>query len=98
MCIRDRSLTERNYNNFNADAIYEWKNSGWWKNMTLIGFYERSLDSRTTTPQGPLPTAQSPINIYTGIALTPMLDNFPMMAFGPRTQDVLWNGFLQNRT
>ncbi len=96
--LQAKSLTERDYNNFNADATYEWKDSGWWKNTTQIGFYERSLNSRTTTPQGPLPSAGSPINIYTGTALTPLLDTFPVIAFAPRTRDLIWNGFVQNRT
>ena len=93
-----KSLTERDYNNFNADAVYEWKNAGWWRNTTQIGFYERVLNSRTTSPQGALPGAQSPINIYTSVALTPLQDTFPAIAFGSRTRDVVWNGFVQNRT
>ena len=96
--IQAKSLTERSYNSFNADAVYEWKNAGWWRNTTQVGFYERVLNSRTTSPQGGLPAAQSPINIYTGAAVTPLRDTFPPIAFGPRTRDVVWNGFVQNRT
>jgi iron complex outermembrane receptor protein len=96
--IQSKSLTERAYNNFNADAIYEWKNAGWWKNTTQLGFYGRVLDSRTTSPQGSLPSAQSPINIYSGIASSSLQDTYPPIAFGPRTRDVVWNGFVQNRT
>ena len=96
--IQAKSLTQRNYNNFNADAIYEWKNAGWWKNTTQIGFYQRVLNSRATTAQGIIPAAQSPINIYTGIARTGLVDNFPLISFGSWTKDVVWNGFVQNRT
>lgn len=96
--IQAKSLTERKYNNFNADASYEWLNNGWWKNTTQIGFYERILDSRATAPQGAIPAAQSPINIYTGQISSPLVDNFPQIAFGAWTKDVVWNGFVQNRT
>ncbi|HEX8733952.1 MAG TPA: TonB-dependent receptor [Pyrinomonadaceae bacterium] len=96
--IQAKSLTERKYNNFNADASYEWLNTGWWKNTTQIGFYERVFDSRATTAQGAIPAAQSPINIYTGRVSSPLVDNFPPIAFGARTRDIVWNGFVQNRT
>ena len=96
--IQAKSQTERDYHNFNADAVYEWKNTGWWRNMTQIGFYERVLDSRATSPQGAIPIARAPINIYTGIALNPLQDTYPAIAFGAETRDVVWNTFVQNRT
>lgn len=95
--VQAKSLTERNYNNFNADAVYEWKNAGWWKNTTQIGFYERVLDSRTTTAKSAIPAAQSPINIYTGQAASPLRDTYPAIAFGAWGRDTIWNGFVQNR-
>jgi iron complex outermembrane receptor protein len=96
--IQAKSLTERNYHNFNADASYEWLNNGWLRNTTQIGFYERVLDSRTTSAQGIIPGAQSPINIYTGQILSPLRDTYPTIAFGAWGRDVVWNGFVQNRT
>ncbi len=96
--IQAKSLTERDYNNFNADVAYEWLNTGWWRNTTQIGFYERVLDSRATTAQGTVPAAQSPINIYTGQVLSPIRDTHPPIVFGARTRDIVWNGFVQNRT
>ncbi len=96
--IQAKSKTKRDYDNFNADAIYEWKNAGWWKNTTQIGFYQRVLNSRATTVQGTIPAAQSPINIYTGFASTGLIDNFPPISFGLWTKDKVWNGFFQNRT
>jgi iron complex outermembrane recepter protein len=96
--IQAKSKTKRGYDNFNADAIYEWKNAGWWKNTTQIGFYQRVLNSRATTVQGTIPAAQSPINIYTGFASTGLIDNFPPISFGLWTRDKVWNGFFQNRT
>ncbi len=96
--IQAKSLTERRYNNFNADASYEWLNDGWWKNTTQIGFYQRVLDSRVTTAQGAIPGAQPPINIYTGQTLSPLRDVYPAIAFGEWRRDIVLNGFIQNRT
>jgi iron complex outermembrane receptor protein len=96
--IQAKSLTERNYNNFNADLSYEWINNGWLKNTTQIGFYQRILDSRVTAPQGTIPAAQSPINIYTGQTLSPLRDTYPAIVFGNWSRDIVLNGFVQNRT
>ncbi len=98
--IQAKSLTERDYNNFNADASYEWLNNGFIRNTTQIGFYERILDSRATqiVPNSPSVAIQSPINIYTGQIASPLRDNFPPIAFAPETRDIVWNGFVQNRT
>ncbi len=96
--IQAKSLTQRNYNNVNADLSFEWLNNGWLRNTTQTGFYSRILDSRTTTPLGTTPGARSPINVYTGETLSPLVDNYPILAFGPWGRDVVWNGFVQNRT
>ena len=96
--IQSKSKTKRGYDNFNADAIYEWKNAGWWKNTTQIGFYQRVLNSRATTVRGTIPAAQSPINIYTNFASTGLIDNFPPISVGLLVRDKVWNGFFQNRT
>lgn len=94
--IQAKSQTDRDYHNFNADAVYEWKNAGWWRNTTQIGFYERVLHSRTTRAQGSI-AAQSPINVYTSATVSPLRDNLAL-TFDPRTRDTIWNGFVQNRT
>ncbi len=96
--VQAKSKTERNYDNFNADASYEWIANHIVRNTTQVGFYTRVLESRTTTPQGALPTAQSPINVYTGATTVPLIDNFPAIQFGGWTTDKIWNGFVQNRT
>jgi len=96
--VQAKSLTERHYNNFNADTSYEWLNDGWWKNTTQIGFYQRILDSRVTAARGAIPGALSPINIYTGQTLSPLRDVYPAIAFGAWNRDIVLNGFIQNRT
>jgi outer membrane receptor protein involved in Fe transport len=94
--VQSTSLTERDYNNFNADLSYQWLNNRWIRNSTQVGFYSRILESRTTMPAGALPPAQSPINVYTGVAISPLVDNFPGLNFGARGRDVVWNAFVQN--
>ena len=98
--IQSKSLTERTYNNFNADVIYEWLNKSWLRNTTQFGFYERVLDSRTTriAPGFSAPGAQSPINIHTGRTLSALTDNYPTLNFDPSLRDIVLNGFVQNRT
>jgi iron complex outermembrane receptor protein len=98
--IQTKSLTERGYHNFNADAGYEWLKNNFVRNTTQIGFYRRTLNSRATqiVPGGAAAVLQSPINIYTGQVSSPLRDAFPPIAFAPQTRDVVWNGFVQNRT
>lgn len=98
--IQAKSLTERKYNNFNADASYEWLNNSFIRNTTQIGFYERILDARATqiVPGSAAVIAQSPINIYTGQVSSALRDTFPLIAFAPETRDTVWNAFVQNRT
>lgn len=94
--VQSKSMTERNYNNFNADVVYEWKKTGWWRNTTQVGFYRRILDSRVTTAAGST-APQSPINVYTGVAASPLRDNLTL-TFNPWLRDSIINGFVQNRT
>lgn len=96
--IQAKSLTQRKYNNINADASYEWLSNGWLRNTTQVGFYSRILDSRSTTPLGPPPPAGSLINVYTGEMLSPLVDNYPGIGFGAWGRDSVWNTFVQNRT
>jgi iron complex outermembrane receptor protein len=93
--VQSESLTERNYNNVNADVSYEWLNNGWVKNTTMVGFYSRVLDSRTVSGSG---AAQSEINVYTGFAATPLVDTVRLPALGDWGRDVVWNAFVQNTT
>ena len=96
--VQAKSITERRLNNFNGDASYEWISTPRWRNTTQVGVYSRILDSRTTAALGALPAAQSPINIYTGIAASPLVDNYPSLTFGAWGRDIIWNTFVQNRT
>jgi outer membrane receptor for ferric coprogen and ferric-rhodotorulic acid len=98
--IQAKSLTERKYNNFNADASYEWLNNAFVRNTTQVGFYSRVLDSRSTkiVPGQPPILTQSAINVYTGQVVSPLVDNHPVITFDTWGKDIVWNGFVQNRT
>lgn len=93
--VQSKSSINRNYQNFNADAVYDWKQNGWWRNSTQIGFYQRIVDSRSSSLQGSL---QSPINIYTGQTTSPLADTILFLPSAQWTRDRTWNAFLQNRT
>jgi iron complex outermembrane receptor protein len=93
--VQSKSLTERNYNNLNADVSYEWLNNGWFKNTSMVGFYSRILDSRTVSGSG---QPQSAIKVYTGSAAAPLADTVNLPFFGIWGRDVVWNTFLQNTT
>lgn len=93
--IQAKSLTERNYNNVNADVSYQSLNNGWVRNTTIVGFYSRILDSRAVSGAG---TAQSPINVYTGAVSSALADTVVLPAFGAWGRDMVWNAFIQNTT
>lgn len=88
---------QRNHS-FDVNAGYEWPTSGWWRNLTQVGLYRRRLTTRTTSPAGPVPAAQSPINIYTGAAPSPPVDNFPALVAAAPVESSFTNGYVQNRT
>lgn len=96
--IQAKSLTFRNYHNLSADAAYEIKANGWIRSTIQAGFYERVLDSRTSSASGAIPAASSPINIYTGVSESPLVDRFPSLVLSKWGRDIVWNAFVQNRT
>jgi iron complex outermembrane recepter protein len=88
---------QRNHS-FDVNATYEARPGGWWRNLTQFGVYRRRLTTRTTTPAGPTPAAQSPINIYTGAAASTLSDAFPSLVWGTPNETSFLNGYVQNRT
>jgi iron complex outermembrane receptor protein len=95
--VLTRSDTERRYHNFDANTSYEFRGASW-KNLTQFGAYTRVTSTRSTTPQGAAPGAHSPVNIYTGVAASPLVDTYPTLAFGAWGDTTNWNGYVQNRT
>lgn len=95
--LLSKSDTYRQYHNFDANTSYELRGASW-KNLTQVGGYTRITSTRSTTPNGPTPAAHSPINIYTGVAASPLIDNHPALVLGAWSDTTMWNGYLQNRT
>jgi iron complex outermembrane receptor protein len=93
-----KSETGRAYHNFDANTSYEFRPASWLKNTMQIGGYTRIVSQRSTTAQGPVPGPHSPINIYTGAAGSPLVDNYPALKFNPWSNTTTWNGYLQNRS
>lgn len=94
--VQSKSDTQNRFHNFNADVSYEMRGSSW-KNLIQIGGYSRNTGIRSTNALGALPGTGSPINIYTGIARTPLLDLWPNMVFGPFVHTTINNLFVQDR-
>ena len=88
---------QRNHS-FDVNATYEARTDGWWRNLTQFGVYQRRLTTRTTTPAGATPVAQSPVNIYTGAAASPLADTYPAIVWGTPSETSFLNGYVQNRT
>ncbi|MBX7219873.1 MAG: TonB-dependent receptor [Blastocatellia bacterium] len=93
-----KSDTERGYHNFDFTTSYEVPTNGWWKNMVQVGAYSRLARTRVTVANGPVPGPQSPINIYTGQAVKPLVFNYPTLRYGNPTDTTFWNTYVQNRT
>lgn len=93
--IQAKNDTDRRYHNVSADATYELRSAGWWKNLTQIGFYNLYTETRSA---GFTSAPQAPINIYTGAALTPLTDVAPTLVLSDWEGTNAINGYIQNRT
>ena len=93
--IQSKNITKRNYHNVSADLTYELRSAGWWKNLTQIGFYNLYTETRSA---GFTSAPQSRINIYTGVANTPLRDVAPALVLGEWAGNNAINGYIQNRT
>jgi iron complex outermembrane recepter protein len=96
--VQSKSDSFQRNHSFALDAAYEWRAAGSWRNLTQIGLYRRGLTARTTVPAGGVPAAQSPLNIYTGVAASPPADNFPALVAAAAARSSFLNLYVQNRT
>jgi len=96
--MHTRSNTERRNHNYDANTTYEFKTGDGWQSLVQAGITGRATRTRLTAPQGPVPAPQSPVNIYTGVASSPLVPNYPAIAFGPWTEATYWTSFVQNQT
>jgi len=94
---QSKSDAHNRYQNLDANTSYEFRGTSW-KSTMQVGAYTRVTGVQSTSLLGPAPSAGSPLNIYTGFALTPLQDAYPPIAFGNRVLTTNWNGYVQNRT
>jgi len=82
---------------FDLNTTYELAPADGIKNLTLVGFngrFFRLTHSRSSATQAD----QSPVDIYTGVALSPLVDNHPELINAYLNDDFYWNAYLQNQT
>lgn len=95
--VHTRSRTERRTQSTDVNGSYELRGARGWKSLVQVGAQARWADTRATSPVGPVPGAQSPIDIYTGVA-SPLVPNYPALAMGAWAMNTYWNAYVQNRT
>lgn len=95
--VHTRSRTERRTQGADVNGSYEFRGARRWKSLLQVGAQARWADTRATTPSGPVPGPQSPVDIYTGVA-TPLVANYPSLTMGAWSLNQYWNTYLQNRT
>jgi iron complex outermembrane receptor protein len=92
-----KSDADRYSHNFDVNGIYEFEPTDWWKNHVQAGFNGRQYHSESRTATGPLGTNQAPINIYTGVAESPITDFSTGWGATALDDDFYWNTYLQNQ-
>lgn len=92
-----KSETDRRNHGLDASTSYELRPGDSISTLTQLGFnarFFRTVASRAAATQA----NQSPINIYTGVASTPLVDRNPVLVDAFLNDDFYWNGWLQNQT
>lgn len=91
------SQTDRRNHAFDVQTTYEFEPVDGVKNLTQLGWngrFYRTTASRSAATQ----RNQSPINITTGEALSPLVDDHPALVDSYLTDDFYWNVYAQNQT
>ena len=96
--VHSKSGNERKYQNMDVNGTYEIRPGGSWKTLTQVGVNGRVATLRATSPVGTAPGPQSALDVYTGDTLTPLVPNFPALAWGNWADDTFWNTYVQNQT
>lgn len=96
--LQTKSRTERRYHNVDARIERDLVARDAVRNRLQIGVTGRRASTRGTTALGALPGAQSPVDIYTGVAVSPLADTYPGIAFQPWTDATYWTVYSQSQT
>lgn len=93
-----KSRTERRYHNIEGRIERAFARGDAVRSRVNLGVSGRVASTRGTSAVGTLPEPQSPIDIYSGMAVTPLVDRYPAIAFGPWTEATYWTAFAQSQT
>jgi iron complex outermembrane receptor protein len=91
-----KSATDRRSHNFDLQATFEAAPSESIRTLTQLGFNGRFFQTSASRAAATQPN-QSPINIYTGETLSPLVDPNPVLVDDYLTDDFYWNAYLQNQ-
>lgn len=89
--------TDRRNHGFDWQSTYEFAPVPGVKNLTQFGFNGRIYQT-TAERSAPMQPNQSPFNIYSGVALSPLVDAHPVLIDSFLTDDFYWNAYAQNQT
>jgi outer membrane receptor protein involved in Fe transport len=97
--VQSKSDTERRYHNVDVNGSYEVVPGGrTWRTTLQAGVNSRFASTRATSPAGPVPGPESPIHVYTGAVLTPLVSSYPALLWNPWSDTTYWNTYVQSRT
>jgi len=92
-----KSQTDRRNHAFDLETTYETLPAVGVKNLTQLGFNGRFYQLSASRSAATQPN-QSPINIYTGVPLSPLVDANPPLTNAFLNHDFYWNAYAQNQT
>jgi outer membrane receptor protein involved in Fe transport len=97
--VQSKSDTERRYHNVDVNGSYEVVPAGHtWRTTLQAGVNSRFAATRATSAAGPVPGPQSPIHIYTGAVVSPLVSSYPALVWNPWSDTTYWNTYFQSRT
>ncbi|MFN7976565.1 MAG: TonB-dependent receptor [Vicinamibacterales bacterium] len=96
--VQSKSRTERRYHNVDARLDRDLVTRDAWRTRLQIGVTGRRASTRGTVALGSVPGAQSPVDIYTGTAASPLQDTYPATAFQSWTDASYWTAYTQSQT
>ncbi|ACB77828.1 TonB-dependent siderophore receptor [Opitutus terrae] len=82
---------------FDLNTSYEFTPLAGAKNLTLLGFNGRFYQLTYSRAAATQPD-QSPIDLYTGVPVSPLVDHRPALVNAFLNDDFYWNAYLQNQT
>lgn len=96
--VQTKSRAERRYHNVDARVERELVARAAVRTRLQVGVTGRRASTRGTTALGAVPAAQSPVDIYSGVAASPLMDTYPAIAFQSWIDATYWTVYSQSQT